>query len=492
MEHGKALADLDLTVDLEQCNRKMKNFEPQDDHDFPRFAIGAAALSCFAVALTTFSAGADEPPGDTVRHAVEAAERAAATESALAAISDEGDDESDGAIASAGVAAEPVSLASVPKNWVAAGLDPSKAELEGDKYVQTLANGSKVTLTLDPKVQSHLDKMLENYRVPHGGIVLLEPDTGRVLAMASHTNHEPDVEDLARRSRAPSASVFKIVTAAALLESGVVGENDSICYHGGRSRLSERNIKGDPRRDRKCATIGDALAWSINSIMAKLAYKHIGADDMKVWAERFGYNTEIPFELPVEMSQAEAVGDPLERARMAAGFWHTYLSPLHGAMIAAAVENDGVMMRPTIIDSYAAPNGNILYEFEPKTFRRVMSEQTATTLQSLLQGTAEFGTARRYFGHRRAFPDDVTVGGKTGTLSEKEPYLGFTWFVGFGRHNQLGGVKAAVAGLVCNTPKWRIKGPYAASEALREYFDVVEERAQARQNEKELASNRTE
>ncbi|MGM0557350.1 MAG: penicillin-binding transpeptidase domain-containing protein [Myxococcota bacterium] len=468
----------------------MKNFELQEDHDFSRFAVGAAALSCFAVALTTFSAGADEPPELRVRHAVEAAERAAATETALSAISSEDDKEAAEQIASAGMAAEPVSLASVPDDWVSAGLDPAKATLEGDKYVQTLADGSKVTLTLDPKVQTHLDKMLENYRVPHGGIVLLEPDTGRVLAMASHTNHEPAVEDLARRSRAPSASVFKIVTAAALLESGAVGQEDSICYHGGRSRLSVRNIKGDPGRDQKCATIGDALAWSINSIMAKLAYKHIGADDMAVWAEKFGYNTEIPFELPVEMSKAEAVGDPLERARMAAGFWHTYLSPLHGAMIAAAVENDGVMMRPTIIDSYASPKGNVLYEFEPKVFRRVISKDTAATLANLLQGTADFGTARRYFGHRRAFPNDVTVGGKTGTLSEKEPYLGFTWFVGFGRHNELGGVKAAVAGLVCNTPKWRIKGPYAASEALREYFDVSEARARARQAE--LAANRAE
>jgi cell division protein FtsI/penicillin-binding protein 2 len=472
-------------VGIENVGKEMKNPEMQDDPDFSRFAIGAAALSCVAVALTTFTAGADERPEKGVREAIETAERAAATESALAALSD-GSDASDD-VAAAGKAAEPVSLATVPDDWVAAGLDLSKKKRVGDKYVQTLPNGAKVTLTLDPRVQTHLDEMLANYGVPHGGVVLLEPDTGRVLAMSSHTDHEPDVRDLARRSRAPSASVFKIVTAAALLETGAIGPDDSICYHGGRSRLSARNIKGDPRRDHKCANIGDALAWSINSIMAKLAFKHLDAEDMNVWAEKFGYNTEIPFELPVEMSKAEMVGDPLERARMAAGFWHTFLSPLHGAMIAAAVENDGVMMRPTIIDSYEAPDGELLYEFEPKTFRRVMSKETASTLVDLLQGTADYGTARRYFAHRGAFPNDVTVGGKTGTLSEKEPYLGFTWFVGFGRHNEIAGVKAAVAGLVCNTPKWRIKGPYAASEALREYFQVSEARTRAANSE--LASN---
>ncbi|MFW6053255.1 MAG: penicillin-binding transpeptidase domain-containing protein [Persicimonas sp.] len=462
----------------------MNDIEEQSKPDFFRFALCAAGLSALAVALTTFSAGADEPPKSRVDGAVSAAERAAATEGALRQLDPDGNAgaqrsarRSARAVAKAARGFEPVVDKMIPADWDAAGLDISKAKRVGDKLVQSLPNGGEVYLTIDPDVQDHLEKVFANNQVPHGGVTLVEPSTGRVLAMVSHSQQEPAIPAIARKSNAPSASVFKIITAAALIESEGVDPYEDVCYHGGRSSLTEMNIKGSPARDSKCANLEDALAWSINSIMAKLSYHKLEREDLEVWTERFGYNTEIPFELPVEMSTADILDDPFERARTAAGFWHTYLSPLHGAMIGASVANDGVMMRPTLIDAYVGPSGDTLYEFEPKVFRRVMAKSTARTLAELLQGTAEYGTARKYFSHSRRFPNHLEVGGKTGTLSNKDPYLGFTWFVGFGRNAD--GQSVGVGGLACNTPRWRIKGSYAASEALRKYFDVNAERAKA-------------
>jgi membrane peptidoglycan carboxypeptidase len=454
----------------------------QSNSDFFRFAAAAAGLSCLAVAFTSLSAGADEPPETHVQRAYESAERAAATEGALQRLDPQGNARASSeakasarSIASAARAFEPVDLETVPTDWLEAGLDLNKAKRDGDKLVQTLPNGGKVYLTIEPSVQDHLETLFAQKKVPHGGLAMVEPSTGRVLALVSHNQDKAETQKIARTTKAPSASVFKIVTAAALIESAGVSPTEQVCYHGGRSSLSERNIKGHPSRDHKCADLGDALTWSINSIMAKLAYKKLSREDLDVWAQRFGYNTEIPFELPIQISKADIVADPFERARTAAGFWHTYLSPLHGSLIAAAVENDGMMMRPTLIDRYVGPSGETLYEFEPRTFRQVMSKKTANILAKLLQGTADHGTARRYFGHRRDFPKDIQVAGKTGTLSNKDPYLGFTWFVGFGQRQ--GSKSAAVAGLACNTPKWWIKGHYAASEGLRKYYEVVDEKA---------------
>jgi membrane peptidoglycan carboxypeptidase len=464
----------------------------QPKPDFFRFAICAAGLSCLVVAFTSLSAGADEPPEAHVQHAYESAERAAATEGALRRLDPEGNARASAAakasalnIASAARAFEPVDLGAVPTNWLEAGLDLSKAKRVGDRLVQTLPNGGTVTLTIEPEVQDYLENLFVQKHVPHGGVAMVEPSTGRVLALVSHSQQEPTIKKMARTPKAPSASVFKIITAAALIESAGVSATDKTCYHGGTSSLSARNIKGDPARDHKCADLGDALAWSINSIVAKLAYKKLSRDDLEVWAQRFGYNTEIPFELPIQKSRADIVEDPFERARTAAGFWHTYLSPLHAALISASVANDGVMMRPTLIDRYVGPSGETRYEFEPRVFRRVMSKKTANILGGLLQGTADFGTARRYFGQSRRFPNDVQVAGKTGTLSNKDPYLGFTWFVGFGQKK--GMKSAAVAGLACNTPKWWIKGPYAASEGLRKYYEVLD--ARAAKTKRELAAN---
>ncbi len=383
-------------------------------------------------------------------------------------------------ILTAARAFRPVELPSVPKDWQKAGLDLSKAVEVDGKLVQTLSDGSKVTFTVDPDTQKYVEKMLDDYNVPHSGVVLIDPPTGRVRAFVSHNEYTPAVEDIARKSMAPSASVFKIVSAAAFIESAGINPYNKVCYHGGRSHLTASNIKGDKRRDRKCANLGAALAWSINSIIAKLAYRNLKKDDLETWAERFGYNTEIPFELPVEVSTAEMVDNKLERARSAAGFWHTYLSPLHGALIGASLANDGVMMAPSIVEKYETADGEVIHAFKPRVFRRVMTPQTAKILSDLMVTTTTKGTARKYFRNRKGFPNDITVSGKTGTLSNKNPYLGFTWFVGFADHKGASDAapsKVAVAGLVCNTPTWRIKGAYAASEAVRKFFESVESKA---------------
>jgi len=470
--------------------------QEQPKPDFFRFAVCAAGLTCLAVAFTSFNAGAGEPPAagaasieqQQVAEAQRSAERAAATESALRRLDPD-------STAAAGLAAKhnaraiaraaqgfaPVDVEVVPRDWVAAGLDLSKAVREGDKLVQTLPNGGKVYLTLEPDVQARMTRVFDEYNVPHGGSALVEPDTGRVLALVSHSQGEPTISTIARRPIAPSASVFKVVTAAALIESAGVDPAANFCYSGGIRSLSDANIKGDLRSGPKCANLGDALAWSINSMIARLTYQNLSRNDLQVWAQRFGYNSEIPFELPVEISKAEFGDDPLERARAAAGFWHTYLSPLHGALIAASVANDGVMMQPTIVDKYVGPSGRTLYEFKPRTLRRVMSKKTATIMGKLMEGTADHGTARNYFQNRRDFPNSIQVSGKTGTLSDKDPYLGYTWFVGFAR--SASGKKAAVGGLTCNTPIWRIKGPWVASETLRSYYNVLDKRAQLADDE---------
>lgn len=469
---------------------------PAQKNQFDIFRLGmwTAGLSCLVVAFTTFNAGAGEPPAgskseaaaqeeqhEELDEAVKTAERAAAAERALRQLDEDGSAEAGvkgqrnaRAVANAALAFEPVDMEIVPRDWVEAGLDINKAVREGDKLVQTLPNGGKVYFTLEPDVQARMKRVFNEYNVPHGGTALVEPETGRVLSLVSHTQAEPAKPDISRRPLAPSASVFKVVTAAALIESAGVGPSDQFCYNGGLRYLTEANIKGSLEHDTKCAGLGEALAWSINSMIARLAYQKLSREDLEEWAVRFGYNTEIPFELPITPSNADIVEDPFERARVAAGFWHTYLSPLHGALISAAVANKGVMMQPTLIDKYVGPSGRTLYEFKPRTFRRVMSPKTAQILDELMEGTAGYGTARSYFKNRREFPNQITVSGKTGTLSDQEPYLGYTWFVGHAR--DANGKMAAVGGLTCNTPIWHIKGPWVASETLRQYYESVDKR----------------
>lgn len=450
------------------------------------------ALTFGVVGLTMVSAGASQPVVDEVDRARGVAERAAATETAVRTLrleiaSERAEREGAELAESLLLAAqgfETLEFPEVPDDWVAAGLDPSKGvRNEEGRLVQVLPDGSRVFFTIDPDVQERLDTMLNASLTPHGSVVLIDPPTGRVIAKAHNSRRGSEYQNLARVASPPSASVFKVVTAAALMEAAAQDPHEEVCYHGGVRSLTERNITGDARFDNNCNDLEGALARSLNSLIAKQAYHNLSREDLLDWAERFGYNQQIPFELPVEISRATFNDDPFERARAAAGFWHTHLSPLHGALIGAALANDGVMMQPTIIDRYEAPDGRVIFEFEPRVFREVMPAETAQKLGEMMVTTARSGSARRHFGQRRAFPNSVEVSGKTGTLSNQNPFLRFTWFVGFAQHKAWAdhpGV--AVAGLMANDPEWHMLGPRAASEGLRHYFSIESAR-RAQQDE---------
>lgn len=438
----------------------------------------AVVLSCGAIGFSHVTAG-EVPPQSAIHNAQEVAQRSSAAESSLRSLRERlfGSTTTSAraqaqSVLSAASAFTELEFPKVPTDWAAAGLDLSKAKREGDRLVQTMPDGSRVTFTVNADIQEFIQRLLRTNQVAHGGVVLIDPPTGRVIAQVGQAS-DPRSGDPSLRAFAPSASVFKVITAAALIEGTGRDPAAEVCYHGGSSFLTEKNIKGDPRLDNRCNNLGGALVWSINSIIAKLAYNELKKEDLEEWSERFGYNQPIPYEFPVEISTSDMVANKIERARAAAGFHHTNLSPLHGAMIGAMLTNGGVMMRPSIIEKYESPDGVILHSFEPQELRRVMSAKTAKTLSTLMVPTTTHGTARRHFQNRNTFPRNIEVSGKTGTLSHQEPFMRFTWFVGHAHHKAWEDHPGiAVGGLVGNTANWRILGPFAASEAVRKYYEV--------------------
>ena len=346
-------------------------------------------------------------------------------------------------------------------------------ELDEDsgRYVAPLGGGRAV-LTLAPRLQARLSRILADYRVPWGATVLLEPRTGRVLALAEYSQREPEASGLSFRAMAPAASIFKIVTTAALLQRGVEPEAE-VCYHGGKHALSPRNLADDPRRDRRCLSLASALGHSANAVFAKLADRGLSPELLRSEAERFLWNVPIPFARPVEISQAVIPDDTFSLAQTAAVFGPVRLSALHGALVAAIVANGGLFVPPEIVDSVeGAPRPG------SPTARRVVDERVAAALGAMMRTTVTEGTARRFFHDRqaRAAFGDLPIAGKTGSLSEKDPFRDYSWFVGFAPADD---PQVAVATVVVNERLWRVKAPYVAREALRAWFEGVRGRAHA-------------
>ncbi len=355
-----------------------------------------------------------------------------------------------------------------------AGLDLERVTLS-DGAASAPVDGGTARLTLDPSLQREALGLMAARHLPEAAVVLMEVATGKVLVYASHVDRGP-ARDLCAEARAPSASVFKIVTASALVEDAHLGPDTRECYSGGEQRLTAADLVRDPERDRWCTTLAGAMGRSINTVFARLAKERLTPAQLEGMAQRFGYGEPIAFDVPVQPGALHIPGEPLGFARTAAGFWNTTLSPLQAAEMSAIVAREGEPVRPRVVDDVVSPAGVVVPAArDPRAARRVLSRDTAAQVAAMMERTVTEGTSYRAFhdGKSGAFLPGIPVAGKTGTLTEAETQRYYTWFTGFApaRPAPAGGApQVAVAALVVNGPSWQIKANVLARDVLRAYF----------------------
>ena len=349
----------------------------------------------------------------------------------------------------------------------------------GRGFIAQLEGGAHAELTLDPRLQDAAEETFRDFQIPYGAAVVISIPDGRVLALAGRSEVSPELgaEELALHAWAPAASVFKVVSAAALVSEGGLTSQSRVCYHGGVSAVLPDNLVDIPRIDRSCATLAYGVGKSQNAILAKLAARHLTPAALDRVGRAFAFGQAIPFDVAVEPSHLDVpTGNPLEFARTAAGFWHSTLSPLHGALLAAAVANHGDMPAPHLIERATGSEGQVLAMPRP-AIRRVMTPAVAREVGRMMEETTRIGTARGTFNDRRGRPVlAVSVAGKTGTLSAEtdKGYLGYSWFVGYAPadHPQI-----AFAVALGNHAAWRIKATYVGRRLVSEYLAGQREHA---------------
>jgi cell division protein FtsI/penicillin-binding protein 2 len=334
---------------------------------------------------------------------------------------------------------------------VAPVLDLAAIVRAGDHYEAPLG-ATRARLTLVPRIQEKLRAVLERRPPPFAAAVVLDVATGRVLGFAGVSDEDPAAGALLPlQPFGPAASVFKLVTAAALLEADPAVADARTCFRGGLHRVDARDLVDDPRRDSRCVTLEDAVAHSLNVPIGKMALERLAPAALVHAAERFGFNRPLPFDVLAPASTARLPGSRLALARTAAGFEGVRLSALQGALLAATIASGGIVRRPGIADP-----------FEPEELGRALGTGSAHALGRMMVGTTTEGTARREFAHDRALRDQG-IAGKTGSLYDRERGLDFSWFVGFAPADA---PRVAVAVFVANRALWHIRAPYVAREAL--------------------------
>ena len=349
------------------------------------------------------------------------------------------------------------------------GLDLTRIDDRGAVVTAPAHPGRKVELSLIPKYQRAAMGFLRAGRVPEGAILVSEVKTGKIVVYASYVE-TGTAHDVAVEASAPSASVFKIVTGAALMEADLTPTTKQ-CYSGGESSIKAQDLVDDKRRDKWCATLSQAMGRSLNTVFARLAQRNLDQTKLTSMAQRLGWATDIPFDVKVEQSSVKFPEDELGFARSAAGFWNTTMSPVQALNLATTIANGGEMVRLSLVTSVKDEQGEIYRGPSARqVLRRSLEAPIAEQVTTMMEATVENGTSYRSFHDHagRAYLPDIKVAGKTGTLTKPAadgPF--YTWWVGFAPSRK---PEYAVAVLAANRAKWRVKATNLASDMLRTIF----------------------
>lgn len=333
-----------------------------------------------------------------------------------------------------------------------------------------------VNYTLDEDLQEASQKLFKSYKPDYGAMVVMDATTGEILSMESFVKDSNQTKEgfgnLALRASFPAASVFKVITAAAVIDRHQVSPEMMIPYSGGSHTLYKRNVFDEkPNRWTRFISMKEAFARSINTVFAKLGIHYLEPQELADYARRFKFNEEIPSDIPVPISHLSVPQNiDWEMAEVASGFNKvSTMSPLQGALIAATVANDGVMMTPHLIKSIHKQNGEALYITQPQVDTVVMEPNSAEKLRILMSETVHSGTSRKMFRDlvRSRQYRDMEFGGKTGSLTGTNPAGKVDWFVGYARSGQR---RLAVAAITIHKQFWTVKSAYLARKMIEAYF----------------------
>ena len=325
-----------------------------------------------------------------------------------------------------------------------------------DELLGREQEGNDIVTSIDADAQRTALAALQE--VGFGAVVAIEPSTGAVKAMASNVSSDPnripyDLEQMNRneietplynratQGRYPPGSTFKVVTAAAGLDSGAITPETPIDAPG-TLEVEGTPLQNDFNQDFFGATLDTALTNSVNTWFGQLG-QQLGNDTLFEYMERFGFNATPAIDLPegeveksgvydIEDEELLRADDPVDLARLAIGQERLLTTPLQMTLVAAAVANEGKLMKPQIWKRVVDPDGRVTERMDPSVYSEPISAETAAQLTTAMEGVVTEGT-----GTNAAIPG-IAVAGKTGTaetpgnkacgggVDENQ-----AWFIGF-------------------------------------------------------------
>lgn len=372
-------------------------------------------------------------------------------------------------------------MASMPGKFPRHGLDnlqsfryaaaalPTARFINGDLMAQT-PDRETVVYSIDQELQERVEKVMRTSRVPYGVFVAMEPRSGRILAMVAHSSIDPSWERNSFYNLYPMASLFKIITAAAALENKKVSPDTVFAFRGKSTSENPRYWFVKPGRNNQEMPLDLAMGKSVNPVFGRLASDVVGRDSIVNFAERFGFNQALLPGTCLKASSSTTPQNDSELKLMGAGLCRDVkISPLHVAAIMSAIANNGVMMFPSLAREIRDARGEPVYSQQGQSLRSLVTPETAAQLAKMLSKTVPSGTSRKVFHDRRgrSLLASVDIAAKTGSINGTDPAGHYSWFAAYAPMDD---PQIAIAALIINQDKWKIKATYVGEQALEAFF----------------------
>ena len=301
------------------------------------------------------------------------------------------------------------------------------------KMVVKNDTGNDLHLSLDQNIQNIVYNYLSAYK---GSCVIMNPSTGQILAMVSTPSFNPNTLDddwnnliqttdgrLVNRATLGlyrPGSAFKIITAASILENDI----DTFYKDEGSEIVQGYEIKNYNDQIFGNLDLRSAFINSANTYFANKAV-NLGKDKLAKTSEKFVFNKDYDFDL--DKSNSVIPFKDLNEADLAMtgfGYGKTQITPLHMAMVTSAIANDGVMMRPRLVDKITNKEKEVIFEADNEILSKATSEKTANAIRDMMAEVVNSGTGTS------AYLNWVQLAGKTGTADKADGKVD-AWFVGF-------------------------------------------------------------
>ncbi len=336
-----------------------------------------------------------------------------------------------------------------------------------------------VKYTFNDELESYIKKQLSLYRPDFVSVVVLNNENGHILSAVDYARGKKVFgRDLAFTNTHPAASIFKVITAADLLENTHVKTDTEFNYQGRSTTLYKYQLKEPEnvrRRWIRTLDLERAFATSNNVIFGRSAIENLTPAGLKKMAEKFGFNRKLVDGINLPASVFNMAKDQYNLAELSSGLNNqTLMSPVHGALIASIIANGGVLRYPVLIDSLQSLKDKKEIYPPLRKDEVVLTPQTSEDLRTLFQATVTSGTARSSFRRSRELLQKLEIGGKTGSLTGGEPHGKRDWFVSYAKSLHDPSDKGiSICVMIVNRKKWYVKSPLIAKNIMEYYYSHI-------------------